>query len=170
MTEGCLLHHGPLHAAEPYNLVASQSEEWEPKGKGTNGECRSEGETWMLSCRVAGVRPCWKAEEAGIWYPWVMTAAIQALTREEQSSAHWLLPSLALCPTGAPSLQRHWQKCHPISSSWQSNYHVFVSLLLFWGRICALLGFMRTKAVGPSGSQNLVYALLVRSSIWYFQN
>lgn len=115
MTEGCLFHHGPLHAAEPYNVVASQSEEWEPKDKGTNGECRSEGETWTLSCRVAGVRPCWKAEEAGIWYPWVMTAAIHALTREEQSSAHWLLPSLAFCPTGAPSLQRHCQKCHPIS-------------------------------------------------------
>lgn len=58
MTEGCLRHHGPLHAAEPFNLVASQSEEWEPKDKGTNGECRSEGETWTLSCRVAGVRPC----------------------------------------------------------------------------------------------------------------
>lgn len=28
MTEECLLHHGPLHAAEPYNLVASQSEQW----------------------------------------------------------------------------------------------------------------------------------------------
>lgn len=101
-------HHGPLHAAEPCNLV-------EPRDKGTNGECRSEGEAWTLSCRVAAVRPCWKAEEAGIWSPRVMTTAIDALTREEQSSGDWLLPSLAFCPTGAPRPQRHCQTCYPIS-------------------------------------------------------
>lgn len=162
MTKGCLVPSWP--SAEPCNLVASQSEKWKPQIKGTNSECRSEGEAWTLSSRVAGVRPCWKAEDAGIWYPWVMTTAIDALTREEQSSADWLLPSLAFCPIGAPSLQRHCQKCYPISIKLTIKLsHVFVSLLLFCVRICALLGLMRTEAVGPSGSQNLVYALLVRS-------
>lgn len=33
-----------------------------------------------------------------------MTAAIDAFTQEEQSSADWLFPSLAFCPTGAPIL------------------------------------------------------------------
>lgn len=113
MTKGCLVPSWP--SAEPCNLVAPQSEKWKPQVKGTNGECQSEGEAWTLSSRVPGVRPCWKAEDAGIWYPRVMKTAIDALTWEKQSSADWLLPSLAFCPIGAPSLQRHCQKCHPIS-------------------------------------------------------